>query len=34
MVQIKQKFFWKLYKALFTEKGFHYKQKFTLKTKV
>ena len=25
--------FWKLYKPVFTEKGFHYKQKCTLKTK-
>ena len=25
--------FWKLYKPFFTEKGFHYKQKCTLKTK-
>ena len=29
----KTKNFWKLYKAFFTEKGFHHKQKFTLKTK-
>ena len=29
----KTKIFWKLCKPFFTEKGFHYKQKFTLKTK-
>ena len=28
----KTKIFWKLCKPFFTEKGFHYKQKFTLKT--
>ena len=29
----KRKHFWKLCKTFFIEKGFHYKQKFTLKTK-
>ena len=29
----KTKNFWKLCKPFFTKKGFHYKQKFTLKTK-
>ena len=29
----KTKNFWELYKASFTEKSFHYKQKFTLKVK-
>ena len=29
----KKKHFWKLCKTFFTGKGFHYKQKFTLKTK-
>ena len=29
----KSKIFWQLCKAFFTEKGFHYEQKFTLKSK-
>ena len=33
MLQTKRKHFRKLCKTFFTEKGFHFKQKFTLKPK-